>query len=139
MDAPPLADVTAHSSPRTASENALPVAFSASCYDIVEDVRILPVIVSIRKLRQIHRQIGLADVMERAHDATLEQTPKAIQVGRMDVAAHVFASRMVHGFMRKDLTQPSVANVFIGSDQGHFIVHHHPERSWSMSVGPYSQ
>ncbi len=47
---PPMANVVAHSSLRTSSEPALPVANSAVCYDCIKDVSILAVVMSERDL-----------------------------------------------------------------------------------------
>src|SRR5262245_716118 len=87
---PPWAKRVARSSAGTSSEHASAVACSAFCDNITEDVGILPVVMTIRELGQVQRQIVLADFMERTHDATLQQAPEAIQVRRMDIAAHIF-------------------------------------------------
>lgn len=125
MGGPPSAIGVAHSSPHISSENAVPVAFSASCYHIIEDVGILAVIVPVRKLGQIQRQISLAHIVERAHDAPLEQTPEAIQVRGMDIPAHVFPRDMVDGFMlwKSTPSKVSIAARFIGGDKGDSIGH----------------
>jgi hypothetical protein len=80
MASPPMASASAHSSPHILAAHALLAAWSATCYDRVKDVRILAVIVSKREFRQIQRQIGLAHVVERAHDATLQQAPEAVYI-----------------------------------------------------------
>lgn len=116
---PPMANGAEHSSLHTSSEHAVPVAYSAVCYHRREDVGVLPVVMTERELRQVQRQIGLADVVIGAHHATLEQAPKAVEVGRMDVPSHVFFAGMVHGLMRVFLMQLAVSRPFIGSHQGH--------------------
>lgn len=60
----------------------------------LEDVRILAVIVTIAELRQVQRQILFAHLVVRADNTTLQETPKAIQVRRMDVPAHIFTLGM---------------------------------------------
>lgn len=116
---PPMANAFEHSSPRTSSEPALPVACSAACYYCREDVRVLPVVMTERELSQVQRQIGLADVVIGAHDATLQQAPEAVQVGGMDVPAHIFTLGMIHGLMRVFPIQFAVSRPFISCDKGH--------------------
>jgi hypothetical protein len=77
---PPLANAIVHSSLRTSSEHASAAACSAFCYDIRKDVWILPVIVSVRELRQIQRQILFADLMKGADHATLHQNASILFV-----------------------------------------------------------
>src|SRR2546430_1601017 len=93
--------LTAHSPLCTSSEHASAEACSASCYDRPKDVGILALIVPERKLRQVQRQVVFADIVKGSHDATLQQTPKAFQIIRVNLAAHVFAAIMVDGLMRK--------------------------------------
>jgi hypothetical protein len=59
-----------------AAEAVASVASSASCYDLVEDVRIVPVAESKRKLIQVQRQISLRHFVVVADDATLQQRPE---------------------------------------------------------------
>ena len=87
MIGPPMASGVEHSSLGTSSEHASAAACSAFCYDIREDVWIIPVVMAIRKLRQIKRQIGFADLMECTHHTTLQKAPEAVQVRRMDIPA----------------------------------------------------
>ena len=84
---PPMIDGVERSSLGTSSEHASAAACSAFCYDIREDVWIIPVVMAIRKLRQIKRQIGFADLMECTHHTTLQKAPEAVQVRRMDIPA----------------------------------------------------
>jgi len=83
-----MATVIARSSRHISSEHALPATCSASCYDSLKDVRILPVIMPERKLRKVERQVVFADLVIGADHAPLQQAPEAIQVRRVDVAAH---------------------------------------------------
>lgn len=71
IDYPPLAGVIAHSSADTSCWHASQLACSAFCYDIIEQVRILPVIMPIAELREIQRQIVFAHLVIGANDATL--------------------------------------------------------------------
>ncbi len=120
---PPMANGVEHSGPHILAEHAVPAAWSAICYDRREDVRILPVVMTERELSQIQRQIGLADVVIGAHHATLEQAPEAIEVGRVDVPAHILTLRVVHALVRKFALQSGIARMIIGRDQGHASIH----------------
>ena len=71
IECPPMAKRVARSWADTSSEHASAGACSASCYDTGKDVRILSVIVPIRKLRQIQRQMFFAHLVERSGDAAL--------------------------------------------------------------------
>ena len=82
---PPMVDGVEHSSLGTSSEHASAAACSAFCYHVRKDIRIFTIVMTEGKLGQIQRQVGLADLMERTHDPTLEQAPEAIQVRRMDI------------------------------------------------------
>ena len=120
MCLPPMASGAAYSSPRISSEHASAVACSASCYDTGKDVRILPVVMPVRELRQIQRQVGFADLMEGAHHAALEQAPERFDVVRVDVPAHIFFFHMVHSLMRMEWEQfihASITARLISRDQ----------------------
>ena len=117
-----------HSSPDTSSEHVSATACSAFCYDGRKDVGVLPIVMTERKLRQIQRQIVLADLVIGAHYSALEQAPEAIQVRRMDVPTHIFALRMVNRLMRKLPFQPRIARVFIGGNQRHILTHGLPDK-----------
>lgn len=69
---------------------------------------------SVAEFRQVQWQIVLADIMERADDATLQQAPKAIQVRSVDVSTHIFALGMAHGLMRELSVQSGITAMFIG-------------------------
>lgn len=74
---PPMAKRVVHSWADTSSEHASAVACSAFCYHIRKDVGILPVIMSIRELCEVQRQVFFADLMEGADHATLSRLQKA--------------------------------------------------------------
>lgn len=120
---PPTVSVVEHFSPDTSSEPAVPVACSAACYYRREDVPVLPVVMTKRELGQVQRQIGLADVVIGADHAPLQQAPEAVQVGRVDVPAHILALRVVHGLVRVLPLQASIARMFIGRDQRDVFAH----------------
>jgi hypothetical protein len=97
---------------------------SASCYRRSKNVLILAIVESELKLREVQRQILLADMMVRSNHATLEQAPKVIDIRGMDFAAHVFTDRMGYGFVLVTAdTQVAIAGVVIGRDQINLIAH----------------
>lgn len=110
---PPWANGVAHSSLGISSEHASAVACSAFCYDIGKNVWILPVVVAIRKLRQVQRQVVFADLMEGAHHATLQQAPEGFDVVRMNVPAHVFFLGMIHDLVREGPSKALIPAMFI--------------------------
>jgi hypothetical protein len=65
------------------------VANSASCYDQIEDIGILPIVETERKFIEIQGQIVLADMMVIANNPALQETPKALDIIRVDLAARI--------------------------------------------------
>jgi hypothetical protein len=51
---------------------------SAPRYGGSEDVGIIPIVVSELEFRDVQRQIFPADLVERAHDAALQERPEAV-------------------------------------------------------------
>jgi hypothetical protein len=51
-------------------------AASASCYQVVKHIRILPVIETELELREIQRHVFLTDLVEGADNAALKQRPE---------------------------------------------------------------
>src|SRR5581483_12068842 len=74
---------------------------SAACYRGPEDVRVLPVVMTELKFREIERQVLGGDVVVRPDNPALEQRPEGIEVLRVDFAANVLARSMAHGLMRE--------------------------------------
>ena len=121
--APPMATGVEYSSLRTSSEHVSAAACSAFCYDRLKDIRIIPIVMAEGKLCQVEREIGLRNIMERAHHATLEQAPKAIQIGRMDIATDIFTLGMIHRLMGEFSLQSGIPHMFIRCDEGHTFTH----------------
>jgi len=67
-------------------EHTSAAACSAFCNDIRKDVRILPVIVAVRKLRKVQWQIFLADRMERADHATQILAPRSVPFANLAIS-----------------------------------------------------
>ncbi len=68
---PPWASRVARSWADISSEHASAAACSAFCDHVRKDVGILPIIMSVRKLREVQRQIVFAHMVKRADHAAL--------------------------------------------------------------------
>lgn len=73
-----------------AAEADASVPTSASCYHVKKDIRILAIVEAILKLRQIERQVLLAQVVVRADHSALEQRPERFDGLRMNFAPNEF-------------------------------------------------
>ncbi len=111
---------------------------SASCYRRSENVRVLAVIVAERKLVQVQGQILLADVVEAAHDAALEQRPEALDIVGMHFAAHILVLGVLHRAVRETARlQIVIAAVLVGRDQRYALadrIAHEPIQSSRVCV-----
>jgi hypothetical protein len=94
---------------------------SASCYRIKEDVRLLAIVETPRKLVEIQRQISLGDVVIRADHAALQQGPERFEIVGMHFAAHVFVGLVIEVLVRKCLVKLPTTSGLIGRDQADFI------------------
>jgi hypothetical protein len=89
---------------------------------IGEYIGIFAIIVAVRKLVQVERQIILADVMKAAHDAALQERPKAFDIVGVDLAAHVLALPVADYFVRHaGRFEQAIASVFVGRNEAHAI------------------
>src|SRR5208283_1140132 len=77
-----------------ASEDA-----SASCYELAKHIRVLAMIVTELKLREVQRKILRADIVVCPDHTTLEQRPERFHVVGVHVAANILASAMADGFV----------------------------------------
>jgi len=90
---------------------------SASCYRFTENIFVLAVIVTERELRQIERQIFLADMVICSDDSTLKQRPERFDVVGVNLTAHVLACFVINRQMPIVEADPRVSSRFIGRDQ----------------------
>jgi hypothetical protein len=74
-------------------------SLSAHCYGTAENIFILPVVIPEFKLRDVQREIFLADFMKGSHDSALDEGPKAVNSGSVNVSADIFTGAMVHRLM----------------------------------------
>src|SRR5258708_16248425 len=94
-------------------------AFSARPYRRSENVRVHPVVVAELEFIDVEREIFPADLMERSHDAALNQRPEAFDGVGVNVSVHIFAFAVVHHAMREVLVQIPIASVVVGGNQAH--------------------
>lgn len=96
---------------------------TARRYHVFERIRVVPVVVPIRELVQVERQVLLADVVERAHHAAFQKRPELVDIRGVDDATDILVLAVVHGFVRQ--TCVLVVLLFVGGEQFHlFRVHH---------------
>src|SRR5260221_10722660 len=74
-----------------------------------------------RKFVEIQRPVFLADVVISAHNPAFEQRPKRLNVVRVDIAAYVFATSMMDGFMPHAATEIVVFLLFVGRHERDLI------------------
>ena len=95
-------------------------ATSASCYDQIEYVRILPVIKSELEFVQVQGQISLADFVVAAvaaHDTALQERPERFNRVSVCGAHHVFALAVANHAMIVIMSEQAIAAVLIGREQ----------------------
>src|SRR5437762_11772932 len=61
---------------------------SASCQDGLENLGVVAVVEAPRELVEVEGQVIFRDLVEGADDAALQERPEAIEVLRVDAAAH---------------------------------------------------
>lgn len=96
---------------------------SAACYRRVEDFRVVPVVVTELKLRDVQRHIFLADLVERANDATFENAPEAFDRVGVDDPRDVFAGSVAHDLVLVQFLHVLVADPFVSDDEAHLVGH----------------
>ena len=118
---PPMVNAVEHSWADTASKHTSAVAYSASCYNRVEQVRFFAVVMPERELGQVQRQVFFAHLVKGADHAPLEQAPERFQVVRMHVPAHILFLGVIDRLMEERPAQAVIAGMFIGRHQRDFI------------------
>ena len=100
------------------AEDASSAASSASSKNFLEDIRIFTVVVAKLKLREIERQVLLANVVVRPDDSAFQKAPKPFNRVCVDLAANVLAFAMRDGIVRESASrQVVIAGVFVGRNQ----------------------
>lgn len=107
--------------PASSEACASPQASEASdC--IAKNINVLAVVIAELEFREIQRQVRFADVVICPQDSTLEQRPEVVNIGRVNIASHVFVAAMVHGaVLVSEFRKVSVAGMFIRRHQINLI------------------
>ena len=90
------------------------------------------------KFRDIQRHIFLADFVERADDAALEDRPKALNRIRVDGADKVLATAVAHKAVRIFFAKLPIAAVVIGRDQADPVGNRFANKAFQVSVSAVS-
>src|SRR6185437_10082276 len=100
---------------------------SAACYRGSKNIHVLPIVIAEFKFSDVQRQILLADLMECADDAALDDRPEAFNRVGVDCTNDVFAFRMLDDLVRVQLLDVVIANPFIGHEKADLARHgiHH--------------
>lgn len=100
---------------------------SASPNGRAKDVRVCPVVVPKLKLVNVQLKVFLADLVERADDAALNDAPEPFDGVRVNRASNVLSATMTNDAVRVVVAQMPVCRPFIGRDQadfgGHSLTH----------------
>src|SRR5712691_7555458 len=97
---------------------------SAGSDSCPEDVRIGANVVAELELGNVRRQILLADFMERAHNAALDDRPEALDGVRVNCASNVLVAAVVNDAERIFATKRPVPFAFIGAQQTNSVRNH---------------
>ena len=98
-----------------------PFCASAPRYRSFENIVVPAVVVPELKFRDVQRQILAADLVEAAHDAALQERPKAIDGLRVNDAIDVLLFGVPHDAMRENVIQFPIARMFVGRDQADLL------------------
>jgi len=112
---PPTVTITALAA--CFAEAAASGANSASCYNRVENIRVLAIVKAKRELVQIQREIVRAYLVVGANHATLEQRPERFNRVCVDRSDHILLFGMVDGLVIVGAAEIPVGTAFIGRQQ----------------------
>lgn len=117
------------------SEESWFLSISASLNRRAENVRIEAVIIAELKLRNVQRQMLLADFVERADDTALEDAPKPFNRVRVNCADHVASGFVIDGLVIEARVFERVIHTrFIGRDQTDFVADHFLHEPFCISA-----
>jgi hypothetical protein len=88
-----------------------------SCNCRAEDIGIVPIVVAELKLRDVQRQVFLADLVIAADDAALNQRPKTLDCIGVNRADNVLARLVVNDAVIVAVVQAVVAGIVIRAEQ----------------------
>ena len=90
------------------------------CNCRAEDVRIFPIVISERKLCDVQREILAADLVERAHDAALQERPETLNCVCMDRTDNVASGAVTDSGVREFLPELAIGRIVVGTKQTYF-------------------
>lgn len=113
------------------AENA-PVAtgVSAARYSHTENVCIVPIVVPELKLRDVQRQIFLADFVECPHDAAFQQRPKAVDCLSVDGADDVLTNGVTDHAVRVFPGKAAIGSHVVSCEQADLFGHRFPNEAF---------
>lgn len=118
IPAPQTAMLAAVACWRVVAEAAASEAYSASCYDLIEDIGILPVVESECKLIEVQGQILFRHLVVIADDAPFQERPERFNRLRVNATAHILFARVRHAVMRVSLLiEMAIMMRFVRGDQ----------------------
>jgi hypothetical protein len=86
-----------------------------------ENIRVVPIVISELKFRDVERHIFCAHLVERADHATLEDRPEAFNCVGVNRADNVLLAMVVNGSVRIFLAEFPVSIPSIGCEQANFV------------------
>jgi hypothetical protein len=86
-----------------------------------ENIIIHPIVIAELEFRNVQRQVLMADLVEAAHDAALQERPKAVNGLGVNRAVDVLLFGMADDAMREGLAQLAIAGMLIGREQADFF------------------
>lgn len=105
----------------SAAEAVSSAAYSASCYDTIENIRVLPIVEPEGKLVEVKWQILCRHLVIVADDASFQKRPERFNRLSVDVAAHVLILAVVNFLVRQVFAQMAIMMGLIGRNQGNII------------------
>src|SRR5580658_2890038 len=82
-----------------------------------EDVDVQTIVISELELCDVERQILVADLVEIAHDAALDERPETLNRVRMNRADDVLAFGVVNSLVREPILQSVIAGIGVSAKQ----------------------
>ncbi len=86
-----------------------------------EYVRILAIVVPELELIDVERQIQVAHLMERSHDAALYHRPKTLDGVRVDRTIDVLSGAVMNHAMRETGIQSAIPAMIVGREQTYLV------------------
>jgi hypothetical protein len=109
-------------------------SYSASCYEPVEHIRILTIIMAESELCQIQRQILLRYLMIITHDAALEQTPETLKIVCMNYPSDVLAGLVINLFVLESSPREILIRAgFVSCNQLNFLGYYFADKLTSAT------